>query len=262
MSRSEGRNGVRQPPGRASLGTVSCVEKDDDGNVAEMFAEFAMRLHSEPTVEQTVESVVRFALQAVGCDHASLVLVRHGRHLEVAAVTGPLAEQAIRMQLDCGQGPCLAGIADRVSVLVPDTLSDQRWPTWAAAMVELGLRSVLSVRVHADDAATGALNLIAEKPDAFGRDEEATAHILAQHASVALATAQQTTTLSIAVDARNTVGQAQGILMERYNLTPDQAFDVLRRYSQQNNIKLNAVARHLITTRKLPDTPRTTNAPK
>ncbi|WP_238165711.1 GAF and ANTAR domain-containing protein [Kribbella caucasensis] len=238
------------------------MEKDDDGSVAEMFAEFAMRLHSQPTVETTVESIVRFALQAVGCDHASLVLVRRGSHLEVAAVTDPLAEQAIRTQLDCGQGPCLAGIADRVSELVPDTLTEHRWPTWASAMVELGLRSVLSVRVHADDAATGALNLIAEKPYAFGRDEEATAHILAQHAAVAVATAQQTTTLSLAVDARNTIGQAQGILMERYNLTPDQAFDVLRRYSQQNNIKLNAVARHLITTRKLPDIPRTTDSPK
>ncbi|MFI7061746.1 GAF and ANTAR domain-containing protein [Kribbella sp. NPDC050124] len=234
------------------------MDREDQSSIAEVFAEFALQLHSEPSVGQTVDSIVHFALQAVGCDHASLVLCHRGGHLEVAAVTDPLAETAILIQLDCGQGPCLAGIADRTSVLVPDTRIEPRWPNWAAAMVALGIRSVLSVRIHAGDATTGALNLIADKPYAFDSDEESVAHILARHAAVAVATAQQTASLLVAVDARNIIGQAQGILMERYALESDQAFAVLRRYSQQNNIKLNEVARRLIATRELPAASPTT----
>ncbi len=228
------------------------MDNDERGDIASMFADFALELHNERGVEETVESVVRFALHAVGCDHASLVLLRKG-HLKVAAVTDPLAERAISMQLSRGDGPCVAGIAGRVSVHVPDTLTDSRWPDWAAGMVELGLRSVLSVRVHATGSTTGALNLVAKRPHAFGPEDEAIAHILARHAAVAVATAQQQASLSIAIDARKVIGQAQGILMERYNLDADHAFAVLRRYSQQNNLKLNDVARRLIATRELPE---------
>jgi GAF domain-containing protein len=238
------------------------VDHTEYGDIAKMFAEFALTLHNERGFHETVESVVTFALHAVDCDHASLVLVRKG-HLEVAAATDTLAEHAIRMQLARGEGPCLAGIADRASIHVPDTHTDPRWPDWAAGMAELGLRSVLSVHVHAGTSTTGALNLVAKRPNAFGPDDEAVAHILARHAAVAVATAQQQATLALAIDARKVVGQAQGILMERYDLDADKAFAVLRRYSQQNNLKLSEVARRLIATRRLPEsrTSRPTSEP-
>lgn len=231
------------------------MDHPEYGDIAKLFAEFALNLHNERGVHETVESVVNFAVHAVGCDHASLVLVRKGKP-EVAAATDTLAEHAIRMQLIRGEGPCLAGIADRTSIHVPDTHTDPRWPDWAAGMAELGLRSVLSVHVHAGTSTTGALNLVAKRPNAFGPDDEAVAHILARHAAVAVATAQQQASLSLAIDARKIVGQAQGILMERYDLDADKAFAVLRRYSQQNNLKLSEVARRLIATRRLPDSPK------
>ena len=77
-------------------------------------------------------------------------------------------------------------------------------------------------------------------------------HIFGQHASVALATARREAGLRQAIDARHLIGQAQGILMERFDLTADQSFAVLRRYSQENNVKLRSVAAEIIETRKLP----------
>jgi GAF domain-containing protein len=114
------------------------------------------------------------------------------------------------------------------------------------------IRSVLHVPMKAGDQVIGVLSLYTLHPDAFTADDEAIAHILAQHASVAVATARQEDTLAGAVDARKLVGQAMGILMERFDLDGDQAFAVLRRYSQDTNTKLRDVAQHLVDTRKLP----------
>ena len=100
-----------------------------------------------------------------------------------------------------------------------------------------------------------ALNLYAAQPGRFGGDDDlAVAHVLARHAAVALARGRHESNLLQAIDARKLIGQAQGISMERFGLDADRAFAVLRRYSQDNNIKLRDVAQRLIDTRQLPST--------
>jgi GAF domain-containing protein len=138
------------------------------------------------------------------------------------------------------------------TVLVRDTAGDPRWPDWSSKVLSLGVRSVLDVPLTTADGAVGVLGLYSVSPDAFGTDDEAIAHILARHASVAVATARKEATLAQAVDARKLVGQAMGILMERYGVDGDRAFAILRRYSQDTNTKLRDVAQQLIDTRKLP----------
>ncbi|MFG1820680.1 ANTAR domain-containing protein [Kribbella sp. NPDC049174] len=103
------------------------------------------------------------------------------------------------------------------------------------------------------DRTIGVLSLYHDKPHAFGDDDEAIALLLAQHAAVAVASARQDETMAQAVDARRLVGQAVGILMERFDIDQDRAFAILRRYSQDTNTRLHDVAQHLIDTRTLPD---------
>src|SRR5690606_32266841 len=96
----------------------------------------------------------------------------------------------------------------------------------------------------------GSLNLYAERTGAFDGNDLATAMIFARHASVALANAHQEQGLLTAIDARKVIGQAQGILMERFDIDPDRAFEVLRRYSQNHNQKLHSVATWVVENRK------------
>jgi GAF domain-containing protein len=103
------------------------------------------------------------------------------------------------------------------------------------------------------DRPLGVLSLLSVNPNAFDRDDIAVGHMLARHAAVAVANATNEQNLRAAIDSRKLVGQAQGILMERYRLDADQAFAVLRRYSQDYNIKLREVAQRLIETRELPE---------
>lgn len=225
---------------------------DQGGEIVRRFADLAVELHASEGVEETVDAVVEFALQALGCSYAGVALAIHGRGFDVPAATDPVVAEIYEFQLTSGKGPLMESMRQHATVLVRDTAVDQRWTEWAGRVLELGVRSVLDVPLTTGEELVGVLGLYSAEVDAFGTDDEAVAHILARHASVALATARHEENLAAAVDARKLVGQAMGILMERYDLDADRAFEVLKRYSQQNNRKLRDVAQELINTRRLP----------
>jgi GAF domain-containing protein len=215
------------------------------------FAQLAVELHDAPGMDETLEAVVQFALKAENCTYAGVALAVHGGRAEIGAITDPVVETMYRIQIEAGEGPMLAALSgDTISV--PDVATDDRWPRWQTAAVDAGIGSVLHVPMRADDRTTGVLSLYNTQPKAFTVDDEAIAHILARHASVAVATARHEVSMAQAVDARKLVGQAMGILMERFDMNGDQAFAVLRRYSQDTNTKLRDVAQTLIDTRSLP----------
>lgn len=223
-----------------------------DSTAAE-FADLAVRLHDEPTVVETLDLVVQSAVRALGCPYAGVLLIHGSQQVETAASTDPIVEALDQVQIECGEGPGLSMLSERATVVVADTNAEQRWEKWAGKVAALGVRSVLTARLSTGSTDIGTLNLFHTEPDAFDADDEAIASIFARHAAVALASARQAENLWLAIDARKLVGQAQGILMERFDLDADQAFAVLLRYSQQRNLKLRAVAELLVTSRKLPD---------
>ncbi len=225
------------------------------GGDADQFARLAVELHEQPGVPQTVDLVVHHARAVVAADVASVRLEHHGgREIEIAGHTDPAAARADRLQLETGEGPCVDAGRDRAdTAVIADTHTDQRWPAWSKRLAaDLGIRSVLSVELGTPGDRLGALNLYARDPGRFDADDRAVAHVLARHAAVALADSRQQVNLRQAIDARKLIGQAEGILMERFDLDADQAFAVLRRYSQDNNIKLSEVAQRLIESRTLP----------
>lgn len=231
------------------------MTEPDLANSADTFARLAIELHDAPGVEETVDAVVQFALQALNCKYAGVALYTRGSHAEIAAVTDSLVTNLYDSQLSTGAGPLVTALRERTIVVIRDTTTDDRWPELGTTIAELGIRSVLDVPLATGDTprtTVGVLGLYSEQPDAFTADDEAIAHILAQHASVAVASARHEETMAQAVDARKLVGQAMGILMERFDVDGDRAFAILKRYSQDTNTKLRDVAQQLIDTRRLP----------
>lgn len=220
---------------------------------AEEFAQLALSLHEVSSLAETVDRVLEFAVSALDCAYAGVILVHDGNRVETVAATHPLVADLDRIQLECGQGPDLEVIADRPGVLVDDARTEQRWPDWSREVAARGVRSMLGTRLHTSRDVLGSLNVYDPTPHRFGPVDVDVAHMLARHAAVAMHTAQDTEHLWKAIDARNLVGQAQGILMERFGLDADRAFAVLRRYSQDHNVKLHLVAQRLIETRLLPE---------
>lgn len=242
--------GDRQPPvagrHRGRFGTGA------EAMVAAGLAQLATELYDVAGMDEAVDRVLAYAVPATGCDCAGVVLVQHGKGLHTAGVTDPRVEQADQLQLQYGEGPCVPVSLEDHSVLICDTFVDLRWPRWSPRVAELGLRCVLTVRLFTTRSTLGALNLYAIHPGQFSSVDETTARLLARHTAVTIATLRETSTLARAVAARTLIGQAQGLLMERFAIDADQAFAVLRRYSQDRNVKLRIVADELVTTRRLP----------
>ncbi len=244
---------IAQGNAHDDTGVASGKSPRDQGDAAAAFSKLALEMHDAPGVEETVQAVVDFALRALNCDYAGVALRTRGRP-EVPAVTDPTVAEIYQFQMVSGEGPLVECMRNHITVLVPDTVGELRWPDWAKKVLELGVRTVLDVPLRTMSNTVGILGLYSVEPNAFGPDEEAIAEILARHASVAVATARREQHLAVAVDARKLVGQAMGILMERYGLDGDRAFQVLQRYSQQTNTKLRDVAQQLIDSRNLPRT--------
>jgi len=159
---------------------------------------------------------------------------------------------SVQYQLD--EGPCVQAGYHTDLLHSGDVTADQRWPRWGPAAARHGVHSVISVQLHVSDSAIGALNMYGSAPREYRGEDLELARIIGAHASIVLATHRSETHLWKAIGARHRIGQAQGILMERFKIDADKAFTVLRRLSQQHNMKLHMVADHLIVTGRLPET--------
>lgn len=216
----------------------------------DFFAHMAMELHAEPTSERTLDRIADYACSALACDGAGILLVHSRRRIETAAATSADVGRAHDLQLEFDEGPCLDAIEDPGIYHAGDVRVDPAYRRWGPAIAELGYRSVLSLPLQTRKRRYGSLNFYAQTIDGFDEHDVEVASIFTRHAAVALAAAQNEEGLQIAVDSRKLIGQAQGILMERFDLDADTAFDFLRRHSQQNNVKLRDVAEQVVEHRR------------
>lgn len=199
-----------------------------------------------------MQGIAEMACETIAADMCGVMLVHRGNRIETAAVTDEIVRQADDLQLSVGEGPCLEFMDDRTTFIIRDTATETRWVSWCRQVADLGVRSVLSVRLFTQAGAIGSLNLYGSRTGQFDQEDAVIAAVFAGHASVALAAARTESGLRQAMDGRHLIGLAQGILMERFDLSTEQSFSVLRRYSQERNMKLRAVAAHVVHSRGLP----------
>jgi GAF domain-containing protein len=211
-----------------------------------VFAEIALFLQDLPSHQETVEQVARLAQDVLACDYASITLQRAGGALETVGATNPIVEKADALQYEFGEGPCYEAVKEDGDFLAHDIEHDLRWPLWGPAAAKLGIHSLLGVRLSTRHDTFGALNLYAVEPRSYDADDVVVAHIFAAHASVALAASHNEANLRRAIDTRHIIGQAQGVLMERFKIDDVAAFGVLRRLSQDGNTKLRVVAQRIV----------------
>ncbi|MET1006131.1 MAG: ANTAR domain-containing protein [Propionibacteriaceae bacterium] len=206
----------------------------------------------QPDLAHTVERIVSHTQQNFTGDAVSLLLVRDGA-FEVTTATDVLVEKADALQFELGEGPTWSPDACQDTVLVDDLSTESTWPLWSSGAARLGWLSLLSIRLFTPVRTLGAINVYSHDVAAFTAEEAELSMIFGRHASIALMGAQSSDSLRAAVTSRHVIGQAQGILMERYHVDADRAFVVLRRYSQDRNIKLRVIAEQVIATHRLPE---------
>ena len=217
------------------------------------FAKVAQTLRAAETPLATAEEIVDYTCKQLDADYAGLTVLRSRSRLETVTSTDSLVERADRLQEELGEGPARDDSWRHQTVTSTDLAEDPRWPRWAAEVCALGVASVLACELtNVKDRRVGSINVYWNQRRPFTADDIAFANIFARHAALALAQSMDEAGLNVALDGRKLIGQAQGILMATYDLDQDQAFEVLRRYSQDRNIKLRDVAEEVVSTRKLP----------
>jgi GAF domain-containing protein len=214
------------------------------------FAALSQTLLDEPAVETTLQRVVNLAVETIeGCDYAGITM-RRGRKVDTPAATDPLVNQLDEWQYQDSEGPCIDAVFVNDMYVIEDMNTEDRWPHWAPKAASLGIQSILSVRLATHQAVVGGLNLYSKALYAYGEDQVLTAGIYAAHASNAIAATTKVDQLGTGMQTRHMIGMAQGLLMQRYGLSEEQAFQFLTRTSQDGNTKLRDIAAQIITEAK------------
>lgn len=212
-------------------------------------------LASTQDVDQTLQLAVDLAQELVrGCDLADVMFLRSGGTTTPVS-TDPLAVALDDVQGEFDEGPCITAAREEAVVVSEDLATDPRWPQFGPRAVEMGIRSATSYQLflHRHDRdRLGALNLYGRSPDSFDADAIVLGEVFAAQCSAALAAAIVKEGADAALESRDRIGQAKGILMERHRLDASEAFDALRRASQERNMKVRDVADHVAETGALP----------
>lgn len=205
--------------------------------------------------EHTLERAVQVAIDLIPhCDLAGLSVFRpDGMRTEAASHDN--LRHIDELQYEFDEGPCIDQLRETDVVTVIDVSTDPRWPCWGSHIAQhFNIRSSMSVRLFNEGHNFAAMNLYAERPDSFDADDLANGLVIAAQAALTMAATMELTHLQQAMRSRQLIGEATGMLRERFNLTSDRAFDVLKRLSSQHNVKLFTIAQHVVETGTLPDT--------
>jgi GAF domain-containing protein len=222
---------------------------DPGPTLAARMAELARAMAGPRTPEEILAEVTAAAVELIpGVDTAGVLLLRKSGY-ESLAGTMDIPHRLDQLQMKFNEGPCIQAAVDDVVVRTDDFRDEVRWPKYSPAVVEVGVLSGISFKLFTADHTAGALNLFGFKPYTWSNEDETIGSVLAAQATAAILANQHGRQLETALLTRDRIGQAKGIIMERYQVDDMRAFNMLRTLSQESNIKLADVAAKVIDTR-------------
>jgi hypothetical protein len=222
----------------------------DAGELADRVESLLRRVQGGKLAEAELllGDLVGTALDGVfaACDVGITVASKHG-DVRTLAATGPVAKILDDIQQRHQEGPCVAAAWANHMVVVEDLVTETRWPAYREdALAQTSVRSIMAFQLFADNQTMGALNFYADDPRAFADTDVEAGLLYATHTALAWNLLRRDEQYRSALASRDVIGQAKGILMERFSVDAVQAFDLLRRLSQQSNTALVDIARRVV----------------
>jgi GAF domain-containing protein len=219
----------------------------DRPDIADALAQAAREINTPADLDSTLSAIVEVAARSLpGIDHVGVSIAHRDGRVETKAGTGPLVWQLDQLQYELGEGPCVYAVAAETVVVANDIRHEQRWPRYVGPAVKAGLRAQMGLCLYAEEKTLGGLNLYATAVDRIDPEVEHAAELFAVHAALALGRAWREEGLNTALQTRKQIGQAIGIVMQRFQIDEDSAFHYLARVSQHSNVKLRDVAQELV----------------
>jgi len=226
------------------------MAQPENYDLARRMAVLARAAAAPRSLEDVLSDVTAAAIELLpGADTAGVLLIGKAGRFTTVGGTDDLPHRLDELQMKFNEGPCVEAALDDLIVRTEDFRTDERWPRYSAAVVEIGILSGLSFKLYTSSRTAGALNLFSFKPRAFNAEDETIGVVLASHAAAAILASRQGEELQSALSTRDRIGQAKGIIMERYGVDEVQAFEMLRKLSQDSNTRLADIAQRVIETR-------------
>lgn len=215
----------------------------------ERLIELAQRLATRlppGDLDETLHRITAAAVEVLPEVTMSSISIKHADGtLETVAPTHEVLCEVDAKQYELREGPCFEATIETGSVVSTDLATDDRFPHYRECALEAGIRAQIGIRLFDAAKSQGALNLYSDRPGAFA-DVGSLADLFREQAAMALGYASEIQSLRDAVKTRQLIGQAVGVVMQRYDLNDQRAFAFLARLSQTRNVKLRVVAEELL----------------
>jgi hypothetical protein len=213
-------------------------------------AQLVQDLYGRPDADSDTviaELAEHAAAEIPGAMYAGVTVTRNGKHIDTPAATHKWPLLLDEIQQRHREGPCLTAAWEEKTVHLANMETDERFPLYARdALAETPIRTVMAFQLWIAGERMGALNVYAETANAFSEETKVIGLVFAAHSAVAWNAARRDEQFKRALTSRDVIGQAKGMLMERYGVNAIQAFDLLRKLSQDANTPLIQIAADLV----------------
>ena len=213
-------------------------------------AELVQSLHGRSDADSdtvVAELAEHAAVEIPGAQYAGITLTRNGKHIETPAATHIYPMLLDKIQQRHQEGPCLTAAWEEKTVHVANLETDDRFPLYRQdALAETPIKSIMAFQLFIAGETIGALNVYSEEPNVFDSESRNIGLVFAAHSSVAWNSARRDEQFKRALSSRDVIGQAKGMIMERYDVDAVRAFELLRKLSQDSNVPLIRVATELV----------------
>ena len=232
-------------------GRGPAVTSEHDNTLYAAIAEQVQQLHGVEVTDEVIETILagitRSAVDAIpGAAHAGIVLVDNGQLVGVAA-TDAVTARIDDLQATHHMGPCLTAACKQRRISVADYSTDTRWAAYTADVLACTpVRSTMSFQLYRTPTSMGALSIHANHPRAFDRGDTVVGSTFATLAALALQSDLREQQFQQALASRDIIGQAKGVLMHKYSVNADRAFDMLSTLSQENNTRVAELAHRVV----------------
>jgi len=216
-------------------------------DVAQALARAAKSMAVRGNPDDTLDAIVVAARAAVpGFNQVSATVVSADGAITTMASTNSLVRELDALQYQLGEGPCISALHDQELVLAQRLRQEQRWPRYTPRAAEAGIRSQMAVHLAADDEILGSLNFYSTVRDTIDPEAFHRASLFATHAALALGYARRLEATHASAQTHRLIGQAIGMLVERFEITDERSFYYLVRVASAGGLELRQVAREVV----------------
>lgn len=223
--------------------------------ISDMIREIQQTPHTDLDVDAILGELAESGVSYIAAaQHAGITIASRDGKLHTAAATSEYPILLDKFQQRAGEGPCLTAAWEQHVIKVDDVETEQRWTAYCRdTLDETPIRSIMAFQLYADQQTMGALNFYAERPYAFDAEAVEAGLIVATHAALAWNLLRRDEQFRSALATRDIIGQAKGMLMERFKIDAVQAFEVLKRLSQNSNTPLVDIAHEIVHAERVQD---------